>query len=88
MPLCCVSHFIYCDAECHRAEFRYDQFVYAVCRFTKCCYAECRYAECRFGEFCHDVCRYAEGHYAECRYAECRYTDCRGNLGARQKNKN
>jgi hypothetical protein len=37
VPLCWVSRFIYCYAECH----------YAECWYAECHYAECRYAECR-----------------------------------------
>jgi hypothetical protein len=37
LPLCLVSHFIYCYAE----------FRYAECHCAECHYAECHYAECR-----------------------------------------
>jgi hypothetical protein len=40
VPLCLVSQFIYCYAECH----------YAVCRYAECNYAECHYAKCRYAE--------------------------------------
>jgi hypothetical protein len=32
LPLCCLSRFMYYNAECH---------------YVDCCYAECRSAECR-----------------------------------------
>jgi hypothetical protein len=35
LPLCWVSHFIYCYAECHYAEYRYAECHYAECHGAK-----------------------------------------------------
>jgi hypothetical protein len=38
VPLCWVSHFIYCYAECR----------YTVCHYTECHYTECHFSECHY----------------------------------------
>ncbi len=46
LPLCKVSHFIHCYAECRYAEYRYAEYRYAECRYAECHNAEsiCHYA--------------------------------------------
>ncbi len=45
-----MSHFIYCNAECHYAECHYAECHYAECHYAECHYVECHYAECRYAE--------------------------------------
>ncbi len=51
LPLCYVSHLIYCYSESPNAE---------------CHYAQRRYAECRYGECHYDEIHYSESHNGEC----------------------
>jgi hypothetical protein len=36
VPLCSVTRFIYCNAECHYAQCRYPEYSYAEYRYVKC----------------------------------------------------
>jgi len=62
VPLCQVSRYIYCYAECHFADYHY---------------AECHYGECHYAEYHYAECHYAECHYAECRGANYIHRRCR-----------
>ncbi len=41
IPLCSVSRFICCYAECHYAECHYAQRHYADCPYVECCFCKC-----------------------------------------------